>query len=347
MTNFPLLITEWYQRNKRDLPWRSTKNPYHIWLSEIILQQTRIDQGLSYYHRFIDHYPDIHHLANADEQEVLRDWQGLGYYSRARNLHFTARQISKERNGVFPGNYTELVKLKGVGPYTAAAIASFCFGEHRAVVDGNVYRVLGRFFDIELPFDSGPGNKHYASLAQSLLPQKDHSTYNQAIMEFGALQCTPANPNCIECPLNHQCLALANGTVTARPVKEGKTKIRKRYFDYYLFLQDGHVLLEKRTKKDIWQHLFQFPLIERSEVLSPKKSPAPIEGFQETHIFELPKHVLSHQHIFARIWLASSFPDEDIWQNKNWIKVPLNELEKFPLPQLLHRFVQNELENCV
>ena len=265
MTDFHLLIDGWYRQNKRDLPWRTTRDPYFIWLSEIILQQTRVDQGMNYYLKFTRNYPTIRHLAEASEQEVLNDWQGLGYYSRARNLHQTAKYIHKELNSSFPESYEKIIKLKGIGPYTAAAIASFAFDEGVAAVDGNVYRVLSRIFDIDLPIDSTQGKKAFQELANSLIPTKNPGDFNQGMMEFGAMQCTPVNPKCEHCPFSERCLAKMHNTIAARPVKAKKTAVRNRYFYYFIFRETDRICIQKRTQKDIWQHLFEFPLLETAD----------------------------------------------------------------------------------
>ena len=342
MLNFPLLITDWYKRNKRDLPWRKTKDPYLIWLSEIILQQTRVDQGLSYYLKFVEQFPNVESLANADEQDVLTLWQGLGYYSRARNLHYTAQDIVKNHRGIFPTSYDKLIKLKGVGPYTAAAIASFSSNEAKAVVDGNVYRVLSRFFDVDLAIDSSQGQKYFQKLADELLPAEHAGIYNQSIMEFGALHCTPKNPDCANCELADGCLAQHNKTMSIRPVKQGKIKIKRRFFNYLLFLKNNELIVQKRENKDIWQHLFEFPLIELTEE---KNDPILVEaqikadfGLQALKHIELRKHVLSHQHLFARVWIMEDFP---IVQGNKFQKIRLEEIPDFPLPRLLDKFIED------
>ena len=267
MLQFQELITHWYHQNKRNLPWRTTKNAYVIWLSEIILQQTRVEQGLPYFNKFLQHYPSVSDLATADEQEILNDWQGLGYYSRARNLHKTAKEVVEIYKSEFPSTYNELLKLTGIGPYTAAAIASFAFDEAKAVVDGNVYRVLSRVFDIEEAIDSTQGKKTFELLANELIDKKNPAIYNQAIMEFGALHCVPVNPDCATCPLQFQCLAYANKTITERPVKSKKTKVTPRYFVYLIELSPSQTIrIEKRKEKGIWQHLYQFPLVEFTSI---------------------------------------------------------------------------------
>ncbi len=340
MTDFHLLIADWYRQNKRALPWRNTDNGYLIWLSEIILQQTRVDQGLAYYERFAERFPDVRDLAAADEQEVLKLWQGLGYYSRARNLHSAARYIMEHHNGDFPRSYSEIRALKGVGDYTAAAISSFAFALPYAAVDGNVYRVLSRYRDIDLPIDSTEGKRFFAELAQELLPKDAPGLHNQAIMEFGALQCVPVKPDCSVCPLQHDCLAFQNGTAHLRPVKQGKTRVRKRYFNYLLIREGDRILLEKRSGKDVWQNLFQLPLIETEE--APDENTSELQTPEGTIAVktrrEQYRHILSHQHIFARFFDIGniSYPLKD---NQVWIKP--DELENYPVPRLIDRFFQD------
>lgn len=336
MTDFHLQIKDWYRLNKRDLPWRHTNDPYKIWLSEVILQQTRVDQGLSYYLKFTQNYPSIEDLANASEEEVLRNWQGLGYYSRARNMHATAKQILNDFSGEFPNNYSEIKALKGIGDYTAAAMSSIAFDLPHAVVDGNVYRVLSRYFDLETPIDSNAGKKSFSDLAQQLLNENDPAQHNQAIMELGALVCTPKNPSCTTCPLNRQCLAFANSTIELRPVKTKKTKVRERYFHYFIFDSGQEVVLEKRTQKDIWQHLFQFPLHE---------SPGDLDHEEITQLAGLPSvkksepitHILSHQRITARFHHFNLIPLNKIEQG---LIVSKNELDDYALPRLIDRYLQ-------
>lgn len=253
----------WYLQNKRELPWRKTKDPYRVWLSEIMLQQTRVAQGLPYFLKFTEAFPTVFDLAKAEESEVLKLWQGLGYYSRARNLHFTAKYISEELEGVFPKSYKELLQLKGVGDYTASAIASICYDESFAVVDGNVYRVLSRYFGVATSINSTKGIKEFKELAQTVIDETQPGVYNQAIMDFGALHCKPQNPLCDECPLAESCVALANNSVKELPVKEKKIKIKKRYFNYLVpVTEDNQTVLEERVGKGIWQGLYQFPLVE-------------------------------------------------------------------------------------
>jgi len=311
--NFTKILKHWYSDYKRDLPWRKTQNPYYIWLSEIIMQQTKIKQGLPYYEDFVANFPTVFDLAKAKESDVLKLWQGLGYYSRARNLHFSAKYIVTELNGEFPKTYKELLQLKGVGDYTASAIASICYNEPTAVVDGNVYRVLSRYFGIETPINSSQGIKEFKELAQSLLPKDNIGDYNQAVMEFGATQCKPNQPNCEVCPLKKKCIALQLNKIKVLPFKINKIKVSKKYFNFLVFVsEDKKTILEKRVKKGIWQHLYQFPLIETKESLLYKNFKnnndvvSYINGakcnfslYNETEIV----HKLSHQHLYTNFWI--------------------------------------------
>lgn len=262
MDNISDILLDWYARHGRDLPWRRTRDPYRIWLSEVILQQTRVAQGMDYYLRFTERFPDVGSLAAAPEDEVLKLWQGLGYYSRARNLHAAARQVAERFGGVFPRSYDEVRSLRGVGDYTAAAVCSAAYDAPCAVLDGNVFRVLARLFDIDLPIDSTAGKRTFAKLAQMQLDKRCPGRYNQAVMDFGALQCTPAQPGCADCPLASRCLALAAGTVAERPVKQSKTKVRDRWFNYLHVTCGDRTLLRRRGEGDIWQGLYEFPMIE-------------------------------------------------------------------------------------
>ena len=336
---FSDLLIQWYKEYHRPLPWRETTDPYKIWLSEIILQQTRVDQGMSYYLKFIEHYPTVLDLANASEQEVLNDWQGLGYYSRARNLHATAKYIANELNGVFPSTYNDIIQLKGVGPYTAAAIASFAFSEVKALVDGNVYRVLARYYDMDLPIDSTQGKKEFQRLADELIPNNQPALFNQAIMEFGALQCVPNQPNCNNCPLSNNCLSLLNQTMNQRPVKSKKTRVRKRYFYYAVFQEKDEIIIQKRTEKDIWQHLYEFPLFESDLPLTEQQLAQKWDnlfGIQPYFISKEVKHVLSHQHIHARFAQFNQIPQQ--FQDK---MINTSQLDHFPFPRLIEKFLEN------
>jgi len=350
---FSQTIIRWYNKNKRDLPWRHTTDPYKIWLSEIIMQQTRVQQGLPYYVTFAKKFPTVHHLAKAKEDVVMKTWQGLGYYSRARNLHYTAKFISKDLKGKFPTEFETIKELKGIGEYTASAIASFAFNKPHAVVDGNVFRVLSRYLGIATPIDSTEGKKEFTCKAEMLLDKKDPGTFNQAIMEFGAMQCVPQNPACAICPLNKGCVALATDRVDELPVKSQKTKVRNRYFNYFIVRKEGKTLIKKRTEKDIWKNLYDFPMIEtKKAVKRPPLNPlliAPPLGRKKSvspvpEIPKLFKHILSHQVIYARFWDISSdalkqFPE--IGQNKGkQVYILDNQLNKFAFPRLIERYFE-------
>lgn len=340
--SFSNLLVSWYLQNKRDLPWRGLKDPYAIWLSEIILQQTRIDQGLPYYLRFIEVFPSVFDLAKADESAVLKNWQGLGYYSRARNLHYTAKYIAYELNGIFPTGYEELLKLKGVGDYTASAIASICFDEPAATVDGNVYRVLARYFGIETPINSSKGIKEFKTLAQQLIDRHNPGTHNQAVMEFGAVQCKPQSPNCAVCPLNSGCIAFNKRLIDQLPVKTKKLKIRKRYFNY-LVLNNENTLLQKRIENGIWKNLYEFPLIESEGTMSLEslmKSEKLMQLFgsfnmrikQYNHTPII--HKLSHQHLYVYFWIVNTKHQPDT-------AISWSDVNDYPVPVLIANFVEN------
>jgi len=334
-------LINWYLKNKRDLPWRKTQNPYHIWLSEIMLQQTRVAQGLPYFLRFTEAFPTVFDLANAPESQVLKLWQGLGYYSRARNLHYTAKYIEQNLDGKFPENYTELKKLKGVGDYTASAIASICFKEPTAVVDGNVYRVLSRYYGVDTPVNSTKGIKFFKELAQSLIDTEQPDIYNQAIMEFGALQCKPKKPDCLSCPLNDSCVALEKKLIDTLPVKEKKIKIKKRFFNFIIIETDsGETVIEERTQKGIWQNLYQFPLIETKESINEKTllrnihfenwfySDIELSLFNEKEII----HKLSHQHLYTKFWVVKT-------PTTSLTSISWDEVSKYPVPILIANFL--------
>ena len=331
----------WYLHNKRNLPWRSTINPYKILLSEIILQQTRVDQGMSYYHKFLEHFPTISDLAIASEEEVLKLWQGLGYYSRARNLHFSAKYVVNDLKGAFPTNYNELIKLKGVGDYTASAIASICYNEPTAVVDGNVYRVLARYFGISTPINSTKGIKEFKQLAQSLIDIKNPGTHNQAMMEFGARMCKPQSPDCTSCPLNTSCVALSKKQIKELPVKEKKIKIRHRYFNYLVIQTENNTTKLVKREKGIWLNLYEFPLIEtlaeidEKELIAHnefnllfKKLTTSIKQFNN----ELIVHKLSHQHIHTKFWIVNTVASNDF--QLSW-----ETITKYPVSTLIDNFL--------
>lgn len=341
--DFKNKLTNWYSNNKRDLPWRDTKNPYHIWLSEIILQQTQVKQGLPYYETFIKQYPSVFDLANASEEEVLKLWQGLGYYSRARNLHTTAKYVAFELHGKFPDNYKDLLKLKGVGDYTASAIASIAFNEVAAVVDGNVYRVLSRYFGIETPINSTNGIKEFKELASSLIDKEQPATFNQAIMEFGATQCKPKNPYCIVCPLNESCVAFQKSLINSLPVKLKKTKVRTRFFNYLVCIdEDNKTVLEKRTSKGIWQNLYQFPLIESNKSLSSEEfhllnlensilSDIAFDYYLYNTVDKI--HKLSHQHLYTKFWIIET-------DNLSDKAISIKDIKTYPVPVLIGDFIE-------
>lgn len=338
-------LIKWYKKNKRELPWRNETDAYKIWLSEIILQQTQVIQGTSYYLKFIHKYPSVTLLAAASEDEVLKMWQGLGYYSRARNLHTTAKYIQKELNGVFPANYANIKALKGIGDYTAAAISSFSYNLPHAVVDGNVYRVLSRIFGIETPIDSGLGKKEFQQLATQLLNIKDPAQHNQAIMEFGSQYCKPNNPNCEACIFNFKCFAFKADRVSDFPVKTKKTKIKKRYLNYVVLIdKKNNILLNRRSENDIWKGLYEFYLIESGieitmqhllkdskliEILGPE--------FDLLYTSKSYKHILSHQHLYAKFFV---FKTNKVFTKKQTTS-SLKKLTGFAFSRLTEKFLND------
>jgi A/G-specific adenine glycosylase len=340
------ILISWYHQYKRDLPWRNTTDPYFIWLSEIILQQTRVEQGRPYYEHFISKYPDVGTLANASSDEIMRSWQGLGYYSRARNLHFAAKQVLAEYNGSFPRNYKELIKLKGVGEYTAAAIASFAFKEATPVLDGNVFRFLARHFGLYTPINSPKAKKEFISIALELIDTKNPDLFNQAIMEFGALQCKPQSPNCEACPLNSSCWAFLNNKVNELPLKDKKLTRRSRFCNYFILKNDGSIALNKREEKDIWQELYEFPLIETKKEMSEievlelaMESKLLSENMQVLKISEKIKHVLSHQDIFARFFEISD-PHFQHQNRDKYLYIKDDEINFFAFPRLIEVYLR-------
>ena len=340
------ILLSWFAREGRDLPWRRTRDPYRIWLSEVILQQTRVAQGLEYYLRFTERFPDIAALAAAPEDEVLKLWQGLGYYSRARNLHAAARQVMSRFGGVFPATYGEVRALPGVGDYTAAAVCSIVYDAPCAVLDGNVYRVLARLFDIGIPIDTTAGKRTFAELAQLQLDTSRPGLYNQAIMDFGALQCTPANPSCNDCPLRDECLSLAAGTVAERPVKAGRTRIRPRYLNYLHLECGGRIALRRRPEGDIWQGLYDLPAIESDRPLDftelaaapPFRDMFGTLPYRLVRTIRMPKHQLSHQTLHAAYHRLAL----DAWPSaaEGWTLVPYEQLEDYAIPRLLDRYFE-------
>jgi A/G-specific adenine glycosylase len=340
-----LPILNWYHQNKRDLPWRNTRNPYLIWLSEVILQQTRVDQGLPYYLRFTDKYPTIGKLAAAKDDEVMKLWQGLGYYNRAKNMLKTARLIVSEHKGVFPDSYEKLIELNGIGPYTAAAIASFAYDEPKAVVDGNVYRVLARVLNISEPINGNAGKKLFAELAQEMLDMKHPGQYNQAMMELGATVCKPAAPDCGNCVLRLQCLAYKHKTVGELPVKHKKAKPKERFLHYFFIKQSGKTYLRQRSNERIWHNLFEPPFIETTTAVTDKKLTQQTD-FQELlgkyesakPVFSV-KHQLTHQTIYASFWsvtVSSRYKPAD----KSYIAVDFRDVKKYPVHRLFDKFWQ-------
>ena len=343
--DFTNSLMQWYLQNKRDLPWRKTVNPYKIWLSEIMLQQTRVAQGTPYFFSFIKAFPTVFDLAAANEEQVLKLWQGLGYYSRARNLHKTAQYVANELSGVFPDNYNDLLKLKGVGEYTAAAIASFSYNEAVPVVDGNVFRVLSRYFDVETDIASASAKKEFAALAFELMPKHNPGVFNQAIMEFGALQCVPKSPNCGICVFNTSCAALQKKKVDQLPVKSKKLKVRNRFFNYLVVLDDNeNTIIQKRIAKGIWHNLYEFPLIETERVedfdcianliQSDFFKGNEIVGISESNP-ETIIHKLSHQHLHIKFWKIKV---------NGTIKNAINSktVKTFPFPIVIHNFIEKD-----
>ncbi len=342
---FSRSLLPWYREHHRPLPWRKTRDPYRIWLSEVILQQTRVDQGMAYWHRFVEHYPTVADLAMATEDEVLKLWQGLGYYSRARNLRTAAGQVMQEHGGRFPGTYEELRGLKGVGEYTAAAIASIAFELPEPVVDGNVYRVLSRVFGISTPIDSTAGRKEFRALAASLIDPLYPGDHNQAVMELGARVCIPKNPFCTECPLAAKCIGLAKDRVAELPVKVGRVKVRTRHFNYLHIRSSTGTFLRKRTGKDIWQGLFEFPLIESTSRLTRKKmeialSKAFGNGWKILGSLGPIKHVLSHQLIQATFWEVSS--PAGVKPPKDWVQVRTADITGYAVSRLMERYLEEQ-----
>lgn len=341
-------LISWYLENKRAMPWRETTDPYKIWLSEIILQQTRVAQGLPYYLAFIEAYPTVFELASAEEDEVLKLWQGLGYYSRARNLHFTAKYVVNELNGVFPVDYRGLLTLKGIGDYTASAIASICYNEPTPVVDGNVYRVLSRFYGVDTPINTTKGVKEFKRLAKEVMDDNNPALYNQAIMEFGAIQCKPKSPDCSSCPIQEGCEAYRQSRIQELPVKEKKLKIKKRYFNYLVFLYKGQTLIKRRTKKGIWFNLYEFPLFEtrfnidrdkfRKELLDNNF----ISEFDDVRLYnDKPYiHKLSHQHLYTNFYIII-VEDLNLYITEDRVLTNQEDIKNYAVPVLIQNFIND------
>ncbi len=364
------IIVEWYKKNRRNLPWRGEHDPYRIWLSEVILQQTRVEQGLAYYLRFVEQYPDLFSLAAASEQEVMKLWQGLGYYSRARNLHATAQQVVNDFGGVLPGDRISLLQLKGVGPYTASAVASIAFNEPVAVVDGNVARVLSRLFAVGEPVNSTAGQRIIRELAGELLDRENPGDFNQAIMDFGALQCIPAPkrrtiasgsnatcsggipqipsiPDCAACPLQSHCMAFSRQQVHRYPVKIRKAKVKRRFFTYVVIGHNGYTYLQQRTADDIWKMMYEFPLIEHD---APPETAVLIEEVKqlagarngELQVIEASgpvMHQLTHRTIEAR-FIHVRIDNPDYTHPVSWKRIPSGKIGEYPLPRLIDRYLE-------
>jgi A/G-specific adenine glycosylase len=340
------ILQQWYAIQKRDLPWRKTRSPYLIWLSEVILQQTRVNQGIDYYRRFISRYPRIEDMANAPLDDILKLWQGLGYYTRARNMHETAKFIVNNLEGVFPGTFEGLLKLRGIGRYTAAAIASICYKEPVAVVDGNVFRVLARFYGIHEPIDSARGRLAFESRAAGILDRSNPGMHNQALMELGALLCVPRNPRCDACPLGADCVALARGIIDLLPLKSDKRQQRNRYFNYIFLHCGGYTWLSKRTGKDIWNSLYEFPLIETAgpvtgeELFSlPAWSDLPrVPGFRIIGSPQKYIHQLTHQTLHCTFY--NIFIDEpEVEYSPPLLKTEISTLGLYPVPRLIENYL--------
>jgi A/G-specific adenine glycosylase len=342
--NFNNKLVQWYKTNKRQLPWRSTSDAYIIWLSEIILQQTRVEQGLPYFYRFLENYPDVRSFAAADEDDILKLWQGLGYYSRGRNMLKTARMVNELYDGKFPETYEQLIKLKGIGQYTAAAIASFSANEAKAVVDGNVYRVLARYFGIYEPINSTKGQKTFQLLADDLLDRELPGQHNQAMMEFGAMLCKPKNPACNICPVRLGCYAHANNAVADLPVKLNKLKIRERFFNYFLITDGNTILMNKRGDKDIWANMYDLPLIETSSsldidelVLLPQVKEFFGEDIKMTETSAIRKHVLTHQRLYVRLITVQNMP---VKLKQDWFFAHVDDMKKLAIPRIVFLFLE-------
>ncbi|WP_373515549.1 A/G-specific adenine glycosylase [Persicitalea sp.] len=346
---FSQKLIQWYHRHHRDLPWRRTTDPYKIWLSEIILQQTRVVQGMPYYLRFVEKYPTVQDLARAEEQEVLRLWQGLGYYSRARNMHHTARLVVGEFDGNFPNNYAALLKLKGVGEYTAAAIASFAFNEAVPAVDGNVYRVLSRIFGIKTDITHSSAKREFTAAARQLIPDNDPANFNQAMIEFGAIQCQPVAPDCLLCPFNEMCYAFEHGAQNLLPVKSKKMKARNRYLNYLVLEKEGRLAMKERIKKDVWKGLYDFPLIEtpqEAKIPNDLIEANPLVSWIKVGQLTVPQktyvHLLTHQKLHVKFWQIelknaemSTLPEGVSFYSEA-------QIESLPKPILIDTFIKEQ-----
>lgn len=333
MSDFSRVLTTWYADHGRDLPWRHTADAYHVWVSEIILQQTRVAQGYDYYKRFVERFPTVEALASAMADEVMQQWEGLGYYSRARNLHAAARQVMEQ--GGFPTDYTGIRALKGVGDYTAAAIASFVYGLPHAVVDGNVYRVLSRYYGVAEPIDTTKGKRLFAQLAQEVMDAEHSALYNQAIMDFGALQCTPQSPQCEVCPLRDSCVACAEGRVAVLPVKSKRTAVKHRYFSYIIILEESCIYVHRRPEGDIWAGLYE-PLLVETPAPTTMVEVVP-QGYAVVASVEGLKHQLTHRTIHADAYLVKKESNaSDITLLGEFLKIPIDALANYAAPRLVN-----------
>lgn len=341
-------LLNWYRENKRNLPWRETTNPYHVWVSEIILQQTRVAQGWDYYLRFTRRFPDVHSLAAASEEEVLKLWQGLGYYSRARNMHASARDIMNRLNGKFPDNYNDILSLKGIGDYTAAAISSIAFNEPYAAVDGNVLRVIARLFEVEESIHTAKGKRTIKEITQTLLPVDQPGAFNQAMMDLGALICTPMQPSCDRCPLRDHCMAYASNRTADLPKTNKKKKTRARYFNYFHIFHDGFTYISQRVDQDIWKNLYEFPLVETAqsidmkELINSDEFKKLFNGIAPLAIdFSIKiKHVLSHQLIYARFYQVHLPGEINCRLPDQFIRTQEGMLDQFPVSRLIHKYLE-------
>lgn len=344
--DFNRKITDWYRENRRDLPWRSTRNAYNIWISEIILQQTRVSQGLDYYYRFTETFPDVETLAKASENQVLAVWKGLGYYSRARNMHHTAKMVVNQYDGIFPSSFTELLKLKGIGEYTAAAIASICAGEPVPVVDGNVVRIFSRIFGFDAPVGSSRIFKEVKEKSSEFITNQDPGTYNQAVMEFGALFCKPKSPDCCNCIFTKDCFAFKQNKVDELPVSKPEIKKRTRWFNYLVIQTPEGLIMKKRDAGDIWTGLWEFPLFEAGKLMDEKEviqlavdnnmlGPGTnVSKFKKDY-----RHILTHQTIYARFFIADVKNSVDQPAVSEGIKFDKDQIRETAISRLMEKFI--------
>lgn len=338
------IIANWYKSNSRDLPWRTDSDPYHVWVSEIILQQTRVNQGVNYYNRFLQEFPTIFDLANAPIDRLMRVWQGLGYYSRARNMHYTAKYVVEHFRGVFPDNIDELLKLKGIGDYSAAALISIAYNKPYAAVDGNVYRFLSRYYGIDIPINTTEGKKYFKQLADDILDRLNPGQHNQAVMEMGALVCTPTSPRCSDCPLSDTCIAYNKKIVSKLPVKMQNKKVSKRYFYYMVIFKSKKSYIRQRAENDIWALLYEFPLIETSSKYDPEKIMELAEwkklfphGFRNLTISKEFKHQLSHRLIYLHFFTIEV---EKNYSLPGYLLVDIKDLDHYAFPVIIERFLK-------